>query len=217
MGAALRDAVQHGGFFSSNRDISFTREVENCLRFAFDVDVIGRNTEDFGDLRLHLRKIRQQLVALSEDVRIDVADFISFLPNEIGRTPQEFETRNPLVSIIGIRKHLTDIAETTGAKQGIGDGVTKDIAIGMSDETFFMGDLHPPQDQGRRWTQPMQIVTNTNSKFHCRAFASALSSSRKARARLRSEGRVILLFRSEPRTIATGCPSLSTRLDSSVP
>ena len=58
--------------------------------------------------------------------------------------PQEFQTRNSLVAIIGIGKHLTDIAETTGAKQGIGNGVTKDIAIGMSHETFFMGDLHPP-------------------------------------------------------------------------
>ena len=57
--------------------------------------------------------------------------------------PQEFQTRNSLIAIIGIRKHLTDIAETTGAKQGIRDGVTKDIAVGMSDETFFMGDLDP--------------------------------------------------------------------------
>ncbi len=71
----------------------------------------------------------EQLRALGENVRIDVADFITLFSNEIGSLTKKFQTRNALVPVVGVRKHFADITEAAGTKQSIGDGVAENIAI----------------------------------------------------------------------------------------
>src|SRR5207244_4980633 len=118
-----------------------------------------------------------------------------------------FETR------IGIRKHFADISQPACTQQGVRYCMAEDIPVGMSDQTLFVRNLNPAQNERGRRSEPMEIETDTNSKFHRVVF----SSSRKARASVRSVGLVILMLRSDPRTIATAWFSLSTKLDSSVP
>jgi len=185
--------------------------VFHCL--GFHVDVVGWNPENLGDFRLHLGKVRQQLGALREDIRVDVPDFVTLLADKVGSFAKELKTGHALEAIIGIRKHFADISQPARAEQRIRYRMTENIAVGMSDQAFFVGNFNPAQNERGRWSEPMEIETDANSKFHRVVF----SSSRKARANVRSVGLVILMLRSDPRTIATAWFILSTRLDSSVP
>src|SRR5262249_49279276 len=125
--------------------------------------------------------------------------------------------RNSFVTLICVWKHFTDIAEPACTQQGVGNGMAQNVAIGVADQAFFMRNLNTTKRQGQRWPKAMQVITDPDPEFQCAALSLPSSSARKARASVRSLGRVILMFRSEPRTIATGSPSRSTRLDSSVP
>src|SRR5207245_11220203 len=91
--------------------------------FGLHVNVVSGDTEDLGDACLHLRKVRKQLRALGENVRIDVADFITFLSDEVGSLTKKFQTRNVLVAIAGIWKPCADIAGTAAAQQCVTDGM----------------------------------------------------------------------------------------------
>src|SRR5438093_1143377 len=66
--------------------------------------------------------------------------------------------------------------------------------------SFFIGDLDAAEYEWCRRSQAMQVKADADAELQWADF----SSSRKTRARVRSVGRVILIFRSEPRTMATG-------------
>src|SRR5262249_14849232 len=177
----------------------------------------GRDAEDFREFRLHFWKVRQEFRTLREDIRIDIADLVPFLSNEICGLEQKLQTRDSFVPIVCVGKHFTDIAETTRSKQRIRDGVAQDVAIGVANQTLLMWNLDASEHQRRGRSQSMDVVANPDPEFQVVTCAPAVSSARNARASVRSLGLVILMLRSDPRTIATAWPSRSTRLDSSVP
>jgi hypothetical protein len=84
---------------------------------------------------------------LSKDVRVDVADLVTLLSDEVGSFAQELQTRNAFEPIIRIWKHFTDISEPAGAEQCVRDRMAEHITIGVSDQPFFMRDFDTAQDQ----------------------------------------------------------------------
>ena len=123
------------------------------------------------------------------------------------------ETRRSLQRGIRIRKQLSNIANACSSQQRIGDGMAQNIAIGMPNQSQRVRNDNTAKHQWCIRPQSMEVEADANSKAHL----ADCSSSRSTRARTRSVGRVILIFRSEPLTIETDRPIRSTRLDSSVP
>ena len=74
------------------------------------------------------------------------------------------------------------------------------VAVGMPDETLVVGNLDAAENQPVSRPEAMQIEPDADPKIHL----ADCSSSRRTRASVRSDGRVILMFLSEPRTIDTG-------------
>ena len=60
---------------------------------------------------------------------------------------QELQARDALVAVVGVRKHFADVAESAGAQQRIRDGVTQHVAVGMSDQSFFVRNLDAAKNQ----------------------------------------------------------------------
>src|SRR6516164_3822803 len=126
------EEYQRHGFGGDSLFSAYHSEMLHCL--CFHVNVIRRDTKDLGNLGLHLREIREQFWPLGQNVRIDIADFVTFLPNKVGSVAQELQTRHSLVAIVGIGKHFADIAETTGSEQCVRNRMTEDVTIGMANQ-----------------------------------------------------------------------------------
>jgi hypothetical protein len=157
--------------------------------------------------------VREKLWFLRQNIGVDILDAESVLREKIRRLSKKLQARHSPVLGIGIRKPLSDVAQSRSAQQRIDDSMAEHISVGMCDEGLPMGYLHAAENQVRTRPEAMQIEAKSDSKLH----DLPCSSCRKNRARIRSSGLVILMFLSEPRTTATGRPRRSTRLDSSVP
>ena len=64
---------------------------------------------------------------------------------------------------VGIRKHFTDVAQRCRAQDGVGDSVGNRIAIRMTGQREIDGDLRAGQDQRTTWSEPVGVVTETNT------------------------------------------------------
>src|SRR6185369_5554288 len=76
---------------------------------------------------------------------------------------QQPDARSSLVGRVRIRKMPADIPFADRSEYRIADRMKKNIGIGVTKKTGFMGDIHPSQDQFAPRHQPVHIVTVTNS------------------------------------------------------
>ena len=134
-------------------------------RLRLDMNVIGSNAQCVGDFRLHYRKVWQQFGLLCQDVRIDITDLVSLLADEISGISQELQTRYAFEAVIRIRKHFTDIAEPTGAEQGIRNGMTEHISVGMSAQSVRMRQSDATDFEGNAWFEFVRIPAVAYANF----------------------------------------------------
>ena len=117
-----------------------------------------------------------------------------------------------------------DVAQRRRAQQRVGDGVRKNIGVGVALQAEFAGDGDASQNQRAARRKAMRIPAQAGANFtHSNpiahdAVSPASSSPRNSRASSMSEGLVILMLRSLPwTTLTSACSRRSTRLASSVP
>src|SRR5579885_3107754 len=110
-----------------------------------------------------------------------------------------------------------DVAQSGSSQDRIGDGVGKNIGIGVAFQTQFRRNGDASQDERAAGSQPVNIPAQAGSDFAQERTSPAICSWKKRRARSISLGLVILMLRSLPSTTLTSTSRRSTRLASSVP
>ena len=188
------------------RALGFADEELAEFDFIGTIDAIDAALRALGHETERVGNVRALALRLSEDARWDLVFNTAEGVRGFGREAQvpalleafeiAYTFSDPLVSALTLHK-----------------GMAKHVAIRMRDKAAVVRTLDPAKNQMGSGSEPMQIETDSHPKLHL----AARSSRRKKPANARSSGRVILMLRSEPRITATGCPSRSTRLDSSVP
>src|SRR5687767_10941965 len=181
----MRLSIDEGDRFSSNCFFGADR-ADPLHRLCLYMNVADRYAERFGNPGFHGRKVRQEFRSLCKDIGIDIRNLKSLCANRRGRFFKKFQTGHTFEPGVCIRKQFTDITECARAEQSVRDRVAENITVGMADEPLVMRDFHSTDNQLRSRSKRMQVETNPHSKLHL----VACSSSRKTRARVRSEGLV---------------------------
>src|SRR5262249_41891580 len=63
---------------------------------------------------------------------------------------------------IGVGKKVADVRLANGAQEGITNGVHQDVGIGVTLQTFAMGDFDSTEDEFSTHDQRMNVVPNTH-------------------------------------------------------
>ena len=112
---------------------------------------------------LHFFHIRKQLRALRDDCRINILDHKALLIQQPFDCLQKLHTGSPLLLWIGVREMLPDIPECRCPEQCIHDRMQCHICIGMSEQSFFIRNLYPAENQFSSFYQTMYVITISNS------------------------------------------------------
>src|SRR5581483_784898 len=89
-----------------------------------------------------------QLRALEDYGGVDVDDGVAFRGHQVASMPQEFGAVGIFPARVRIGEVHSNIAQSRCAQQGIGDGVRKDISVGMPVQAEFGWNANPAQNQG---------------------------------------------------------------------
>jgi len=95
------------------------------------------------------------------------------------------------------------VAQRRGAEDGVGNGVGKDVCVGVALETEVAGYPNAAQNERPSRHQPVDVPADAGPELAHDTLRSAISSARNSRARSMSEGLVIFRLRSLPRTTLT--------------
>ncbi len=109
---------------------------------------------------------------------------------------------------------LAHVAGRGRAQQRVAHRVDQAVAVRVSLEAEVGGNRHAPEHQGPAGSKTVGVEARAHAVAHARAPARAVA--RRSSAQARSSGVVILRFRAEPGTTATGAPIRSSATASSV-
>ena len=109
---------------------------------------------------------------------------------------------------------VAHVARRGRAEQRVAHRVDQAVTVRVSLEAKVGGNRHAPEHQGPAGGETVGIEARTHAVAHARTPARGAASRSSAQAR--SSGVVILRFRAEPGTTATGAPIRSSATASSV-
>jgi len=109
---------------------------------CFDPNLVRLNAQKRGDARLNFLCMGNDF-RFSQDQRgIDIAHFVSGKPDLLQRFLKKNDGVGAFPPGIGGREIAADISGRDRAQQGIGNGVEKNVTIGMAGQAFGVGKLH---------------------------------------------------------------------------
>ena len=116
----------------------------------------------------------------------------------------------PAASRVAGREQAAEVAQPGRAEQRVGDGVQRDVAVGVAVQPRRAVDLMPPSRSGVARPERMAVVADARPRCDRPARAS------ERRARARSAGTVTLRLPDSPGTTLTGILQASSSAASSV-
>jgi hypothetical protein len=109
---------------------------------GLDIDFVSRKAQRLAHLLHHSRDVCSQPRLLGDQRGVDVPDGIALCLDSRGDLCQKHQTRDAGIGWIAVRKMASDVTQGGRTKQGVADGMEQHIGIGMSEQTFAMGDFH---------------------------------------------------------------------------
>src|ERR1051326_411948 len=143
--------------FSHRADLLRGLELD---RQAIDVDL-----QRSGQLLANGNAELLELGSLEDYRRIDVHDFIADLCGQVPRVPQEYQAVAALPARIGIREMHADVAQCSGAQQGIRDRMRENIGVGVALQSEVTGNRDAAENQGSAGRDAMYIPALTHSNL----------------------------------------------------
>jgi hypothetical protein len=108
--------------------------------------------------------VGEKLGGFSQQSGVDVEDGGFFCFGEAGGFSQEESTRDIFPLGVGIGKVGSDITGAEGTEDGVGQGMEKDIGIGVTFETPFVRNGDAAKDERASRDKGMNIITKANSQ-----------------------------------------------------
>src|SRR5450432_1470365 len=118
------------------------------------------NTQGAGEGFAHLRKMRAKFGLFGDDHGVYMLNGKGLFLQELSGVLQEHHAVSALPLRIGIGEVRSDVAEASGAKESVAQGVSQNIAVGMTDRAFVERKLDAANNELAPRLQPMQIVSN---------------------------------------------------------
>jgi hypothetical protein len=114
--------MSDGPFFRPNETQPFAGR-------RFYRDLFHRQSENIGDVLTHKIDVRGNFGTLQNHGGIDVDNRVPMVRKKTGHMRQEKQARDPLVSLVGIRKVLPDVAQGRRAQQCVRDRMNEHVSI----------------------------------------------------------------------------------------
>lgn len=149
---------------------TLSHRVHLFVGLALDVDSVGGDAEEVGDVRTHRFLVRSEFGPLEDDGGIEIHHRPAAHAKPAGGFEHEQARVLRFVAGIGVGKELPDVRMGQGAEDRIGDGVVEGITIGMADraEIVWYRDAtkneRPSVARGRQAFQSMQVVSVSNAE-----------------------------------------------------
>ncbi len=140
-----------------------------------DIDLADVDSQQLSDSCCNRVFVRGQLRSLGMDRAIEVADLPATLSHFVDCGEQKMSRVGITPLRIGIRKPFSDITQSNGPKDCVGDGMQQDIGITVSVQAQLKLDGYSTQDQRPARHQPMPVVPQSYS--YTRIAHRALSAS----------------------------------------
>ena len=96
--------------------------------------------------------------------RVDVFDPPAGIADALRRQAQQLAAVGITVTLIAVRKELTDVAEPGRAEDCVGDRVQQHIGVGVAEESALERDLDAADDQSTSRHQRMNVETLSDAK-----------------------------------------------------
>lgn len=106
--------------------------------------------------------MRRQSGALCKHNTVNIDNAESRVRNLLSGDLQHLARVAASIRRIGVREQFTDIAQRSGAQQGIRHRVQQRIGVGMADRMPIVRQRDAAQDQRAARLQPMPVVPNPN-------------------------------------------------------
>jgi hypothetical protein len=107
--------------------------------------------------------VGEKLGGFGQKSGVDIQDDSFFFFREAGGFSQEEGTGDIFPFWIGVREVGSDIACTEGSKNRVCEGMKKDIGIGVTFESPFVGNGHATKDEGSSRDKRMNIIAKANA------------------------------------------------------
>src|SRR3954464_15931040 len=118
--------MRRNGFAAANG-------IHPLIGLSLDADAGWVDGERPGDCRSHRVDVIPDLRRLEEHGGVDVADLITALPGERRRPRQQIEAGGVLPGVVAIWKMTADVSQSDGAQHRVGDRMTDDIRVRVSE------------------------------------------------------------------------------------
>jgi len=108
--------------------------------------------------------VGEKLGGFGQESGVDIEDGGFFFFREAGGFCEEEGTGDIFPFWIGVREVGSDIARTEGSENRICESMEKDIGIGVTFESPFVGNGHAAKDERASRDEGMNIITKANSQ-----------------------------------------------------
>lgn len=138
--------------------------------FGFDADAVSRDPQEFRNSLSYFASIRADLRLNQNQGRVEVRNGVARRLHPAQGLGQKYSRIRSLPAFIGRRKKRADIGSCDGSEQGIGNGVEKNVTVGMAAQSHGMRQLDPADLQRNPRLEFVGIPTVADAQFGSRTF-----------------------------------------------
>ena len=147
----------------SGHALSAAGEAQALFRGGLHAHLGEGHPAGFSQVFPHLRDEGSQLGPLGNEGGVDVADGEPLLPQQGADPLQQHQAVRPLIGRVRVREQLADVPQGRGPQQGVGNGVGQHVRVGVAQQPFLKGHLHPAQDELAPLHQLMHVVAASHT------------------------------------------------------
>jgi hypothetical protein len=147
--------------------------IHSLVGLPFDADLFDANSQRAGETAANGVLEWRDLRPLEDHDDIDLSDGEARAAHQCRRMLKKLDARCAPPLRIGIRKMYADISKARRAKDGIGNGVTNNVRVGMPLGSFLERHRHAGKDQRRSFHQPVEVITDADAGCRCSGWSRA--------------------------------------------
>lgn len=145
----------------------FAEAVDFFVSFAFDVNLIEFDFEELGNVVADGIFVGTEFGFLEDDGDVDVVDVVLGGVHFFDGLDEENTGVGAFPLWVVIGEELADIGEGECTKDGIGDGVVDDIAIGMADAAAVVIEGDTADDEVCTFFKSVEVEAVANAEREC--------------------------------------------------
>src|SRR5262249_62284412 len=137
---------------------------EPFVRCRLDANRVCFYAERGGDVFLHRRDVRRNFRRFRQQSCVNIHDTRVLLRRDGRDVSQNFDAADSANRLVRVRKMFSDVAGAECAEDGVGDGVGKNVSIGMSFKSAMVRNLDAAKNKFPSAYQTMRVVTDAAAK-----------------------------------------------------